>query len=330
MPTYEPDKWNDTDSGGDVQDGNNCYDYAADRPSDPKPGGSQPGRAGGKPLPEHGPITCDQVIESAEADGFDCGQESGEPVTKDSNCPDGCWKVALVLQPARDVEHTNDYHWYRQDGDGKWSHKPGAGEATNEDNSGNEITAPETADRGIYTTFCGYCCVCPDRVEIASIDPREGEAFATLTLKDPAVLTSRSMNLDLPAGRLSIIYGEKKPMSTQKPKVTVYVQIYSGRKNPQLDLSSEQVEILRSKLVDLPGRETFPKVRLGYQGFFIHNPEKGLGIPLKVHVFDGAIDVWDGKSRRLYEDVHQLEQWLIMLACSAPFGRDVKFVIEGA
>lgn len=82
MPIYEPDKWNDTDSGGDVQDGNNCYDYAADRPSDPKPGGSQPGRAGGKPLPEHGPITCDQVMESAEADGFDCGKGSGEPVTK--------------------------------------------------------------------------------------------------------------------------------------------------------------------------------------------------------------------------------------------------------
>lgn len=31
MPNYEPDKWNDEDSGGKVQDGNNCYDYAINR-----------------------------------------------------------------------------------------------------------------------------------------------------------------------------------------------------------------------------------------------------------------------------------------------------------
>lgn len=332
MPKYEPKKWNDRDSGGKVQDGNNCYDYTIDRPSkNPKPGGSQPGRKGGKPLPRSGPITCDQVMKAAEADGFDCGCKSGKPITKDSKCPEGCWKVALVLEPARDAKHTNDFHWYRQDDDGKWSHKIGAGKATNKDVSNKEITDAETADRGKYKKFCGYCCVCPKNVEVAFLGPTEGEVFASLTLKEPAVLASRSMELALPAGRLSIVYGEEvKPMPTQETSVTVYVQIYSGRENPHWALSTEQLEILRSKLVNLPQRETEPPSGFGYQGFIIHNPGNVLDIPIKVCVFDGAIDIWDGKSRALYEDPHQLEQWLLTQACFASFGHDVELVIEEA
>ena len=52
-----------------------------------------------------------------------------------------------------------DYHWFRQDADGMWSHKPSHDPATNVDYAGHPIVNPETADRGPYTQFCGYFCV---------------------------------------------------------------------------------------------------------------------------------------------------------------------------
>lgn len=62
--------------------------------------------------------------------------------------------VALVIAPG------DDFHWYRQDDDGTWSHKPGRTEATNRDNAGRVIHDPRRADRGAYTEFCGCFCVC--------------------------------------------------------------------------------------------------------------------------------------------------------------------------
>lgn len=72
------------------------------------------------------------------------------------------------------VEYGNDYHWYRQDDDGSWSHKPGHSKVINTDSAGNPISNPETANRrtvykgrGVhanqavdfvmdYDNFCGY------------------------------------------------------------------------------------------------------------------------------------------------------------------------------
>lgn len=80
-----------------------------------------------------------------------------------SEVPEGGYLVALVLESETD----GDYHWYRQDEDGYWSHKPGQTEVTNLDASGNLITNPETADRdygGInYQVFSGYYVVIPNK-----------------------------------------------------------------------------------------------------------------------------------------------------------------------
>ena len=48
-----------------------------------------------------------------------------------------------------------DYHWYRQDDTGYWSHKPGHTRATDRDASGNVIVDPRDCNLGIYsfTTF---------------------------------------------------------------------------------------------------------------------------------------------------------------------------------
>jgi RHS repeat-associated protein len=135
-PAYEPDRWNDPRT----QYSTNCYAYAANDP-DGHPLGTkpQPGEESGQMFTQ---LTGDNVAAAAERDGM---TRAPGPVPKD-----GYYLVALVIAPGV------DYHWYRQDNDGSWSHKPGHTKATNLDNSGNPITNPENADRGIYSEFYGY------------------------------------------------------------------------------------------------------------------------------------------------------------------------------
>lgn len=48
----------------------------------------------------------------------------------------------------------NDYHWYRLDSDGKWSHKPGRTRASQYDNAGHYIHDPRHANMGDYRFVC--------------------------------------------------------------------------------------------------------------------------------------------------------------------------------
>ena len=138
-PEYEPEKW----TGGHAEEDNNCYNYACDIRTDSY---AQPGRACGDEL-DYKNIICEEVTRAAVCDGlieWNC----------DKPCPDCCHKVALAIWPG------NDYHWYRQDADGMWSHKFNGHPPTNLDNSEDPISDPRTADRGLYTEFCGCFCVC--------------------------------------------------------------------------------------------------------------------------------------------------------------------------
>lgn len=142
IPPYSPAFWND---GGTVQSNNNCYNYGNNKRTDTF---AQPGRRSGD-YPN--PMACADVAAAAISDGVLALPASGA-------CPDTEDKIALFVDPG------TDYHWYRLDNNGKWSHKPGGTQATNLDNSGNIITNPETADKCggwlCYTDFCGYFCSC--------------------------------------------------------------------------------------------------------------------------------------------------------------------------
>jgi hypothetical protein len=83
------------------------------------------------------------VRNAALHDGLEIGTANG-PI------PYGKARVALVIDPG------NDYHWYRQDINGWWSHKPGAYPVKNTDASGFRISDVEKADWGMYTQFVGY------------------------------------------------------------------------------------------------------------------------------------------------------------------------------
>jgi hypothetical protein len=148
LPTYDPAALNDANG---IQYNNNCYNYACDIKTGTF---AQPGRGTGH---VYASIDCADVGNGAVSDGL-------KPIDCDTGCGcrDCCHKVALVIKPPP----YPDFHWYRQDRDGHWSHKPGGTQATNVDASGNPITDPRTADRGAYTIFCGCYCVCRGQVTI--------------------------------------------------------------------------------------------------------------------------------------------------------------------
>ena len=154
IPPYSPAYWND---GGFVELNNNCYNYGNNKRTDTF---AQPGRAAGatwwhcKDANRRDPAcaTCKDVYNAAIADGL-------KPLPASGICPCNKDKLALVIAPGW------DYHWYRLDSGGMWSHKPGGTPATDHDNSGNPVANPETADRGEYTDFCGYFCSCSDAAQ---------------------------------------------------------------------------------------------------------------------------------------------------------------------
>lgn len=132
-PSYDPARWNVPA----VQPHNNCYNYANDQMTNTF---AQPGRATGGALTG---TTCGTVEAAAQSDGLRPHRNSSDPLGSKQG-----WYVALVIWPRA------DFHWYRQDEVGCWSHKPGGTLVRDADNGGNRITDPQLADRGPYTDFC--------------------------------------------------------------------------------------------------------------------------------------------------------------------------------
>ncbi len=143
IPTYQPNFWND---GSTIQWNNNCYNYGNNKRTDTF---AQPGQAAGA---MYTALQCSNVRTAAIADGL-------KAVSGPNQCPKKECTVALVVAPGW------DFHWYRRDKNGMWTHKPGSTQATNRDNSNNTISNPETANRGPYTDFCGYMCSCSNSTE---------------------------------------------------------------------------------------------------------------------------------------------------------------------
>lgn len=83
-------------------------------------------------------------------------------IYKLKNSTDKCdprfYKGAMVVAPGR------DYHYYRLNDDGVWTHKPGYKPSTRFDSDNNIIIDPKLAARDYggnlnYKDFCGYYCI---------------------------------------------------------------------------------------------------------------------------------------------------------------------------
>lgn len=96
-------------------------------------------------------------------------------------CPAGKSKIALV------VDEGEDYHFYRQDDDGWWSHKDGSNKVKRYDALKRRIFNPAQAARDYrwqnsdlnYEDFCGFYCVPRDHAVVLG----QGGARAAAGLK---------------------------------------------------------------------------------------------------------------------------------------------------
>jgi hypothetical protein len=142
LGAFNPGFWNNDPN---IRSRNNCYNYASNKRTDTF---AQPGRGSGQ---IYTAITCPAVSQAALRDGLNrryvCFPDSEKPR----------YLVALVVAPGPSFV---DFHWYRKNKEGFWSHKPGGTAARNTDNSGRVISDPATCNRGPYTQFCGYFYTC--------------------------------------------------------------------------------------------------------------------------------------------------------------------------
>ena len=184
---YNPNLWN----GLPLQYDTNCYSYAFNTQYTFIEGsnefGLQPGGTsyyqtvnGNYITPLYGnqiDAIGSKLLTNINADASVAGFTFGE-VSRTEMCNPGTYKVALVVAPYNgDPNYTPDYHWYRQNPDGTWSHKPGGRTVRDVDNSGDVIVDPTTADRyevlsdGTildYTHVIGFYEVTPiDRMKVA-------------------------------------------------------------------------------------------------------------------------------------------------------------------
>jgi hypothetical protein len=117
---------------------NNCYNHA----TKPTNTFAQPGRGGG--LESIDEIELNDVVERAKKDGLVSVTKKEALTTSDNNY------AALVVG-------NRDFHWYRKETDGLWTHKPGVDPVTDEDANGASIFDPSKAAWGPnYNEFGGF------------------------------------------------------------------------------------------------------------------------------------------------------------------------------
>ena len=144
-PCFEPA----FDTGLWSSKSDNCYNYAVNLATGTY---AQPGRAAGA---QYTSLTASVVRGAAVLDGLKDHEDPAPGEFPESN---NCL-LALVIIPGI------DFHFYRRDSDGNWSHKPGPRQATNVDNSGQVITDPRIADIAPYK-FVRFLSNCPRRFSV--------------------------------------------------------------------------------------------------------------------------------------------------------------------
>lgn len=158
-PRYNPKKWN---KDARVQYSHNCYAYFLNKinkrnvrlckPPNCKDLKPQPGYYAGKGKLNKKKINCRYISRRMLKDN---------PRLKKTKkkCPKGHYMGALAVDPKK------EYHYYRKDINGRWSHKDGVSLATDRDASNKKIKDPKKANRrnkrlGFhYKKLCGYYCI---------------------------------------------------------------------------------------------------------------------------------------------------------------------------
>jgi hypothetical protein len=120
-----------------------------------------------------------------------------------------------------------------------------------------------------------------------------------------------------------------KEQAKQIQKVNAELDIFSGRPNPSWELSSEEISDLARYMAGLtPAIKPAVPGDLGYRGFVISNPGKIAGLPANIHVFSGILAVTEKGSTSYYNDVNNIESWLIERAKEHGYGDVISETIQ--
>ena len=149
-PLYQPKLW-DKINDFDVLKNSNCYSYAFNY-IDYGSKKLQPGEINGTKYEKN---TCPDIIDKMKQD---YSKDDIHEVDYQQTLPCGRYKIALFVDKDNknnrdDKDQDPDYHFYRQDNNGSWSHKTGTNKISNVDASGEKITDPIGADRN-YKKKC--------------------------------------------------------------------------------------------------------------------------------------------------------------------------------
>lgn len=160
-PKYEPRKWNDKH---DIKNTHNCYSYALNQIVSKREGKPQPGYFSGfGDIVEKDYKSCGKFYNRLKKDS-----PSLYLTSFDEKCRRGYSKAFIALS---NKKYDKDYHFYRQDNNKYWSHKPGRTNAVAIDADGKKIKNPYLANRNYihnnYVTPCFFFCK-PDKLSRTS------------------------------------------------------------------------------------------------------------------------------------------------------------------
>ena len=160
LPRFLPKIWNSTKDY--IKRYNNCYAYSMrdlrkNMSSKPQPGD----KCGLNRITKkeyHNNNICDKFFNRIKCD-YSENNNNFFKINKKDKCPCNYYKIALFID---DTKGNEDYHFYRQDDDNLWSHKPGKNLSTKYDASNKLIIDPDKSDRKFpnynYSKLCGYYC----------------------------------------------------------------------------------------------------------------------------------------------------------------------------
>ena len=149
---YNPMAWNKPR----IKNNNNCYSYVTGRILSNRYGKPQPGYFSHYPsISEKEYSSCDNFYNRIKKD-----IPSMYIAEFKKPCSKGFFKGFIAL----DNKHGDkDYHFYRHDANGYWSHKPGTTEVINVDSEGKLIKNPLLANRKYkyynYSKPCFFFCI---------------------------------------------------------------------------------------------------------------------------------------------------------------------------
>ena len=146
---YDPEKWNKIFK---IKSTHNCYSYALGKIVPGLKSKAQPGYASGFNHISINDFDCKSFYKRLKKDVPGTYLENF-----DNACVPGFYKIFLALDPK------NDYHWWRQDSNQLWSHKPGSSSVVDVDASGKKIKNPLLSDRKFkhrnYYKPCFFACI---------------------------------------------------------------------------------------------------------------------------------------------------------------------------